>query len=264
MQKALPQVIARPWIAWRVAWRLAAVAVVTLASYLAIHVGRGVLFARRRRADAWGNRVASWWARRVGRLLGMRATVVGRPPSAPFLLVANHLSYADIFLLLGTAGGVFVAKQEIASWPIAGHLCRLVGVVFIDRESKRDVRRVSGRLEEALAAGRGVIVFPEGTTSDGKGLLPFRTSLLAGAAAERLPVHWATLGYSTGDGQPDASDVVCWVGDAPLLPHLRRLVALPGFDARIAFGAEPLVDDDRKRLAARLRQAMAADLAGQR
>lgn len=260
METTHPTVAARPLAALRVAARLGAAALVTLAGWLAIFGGRLALLGRRRRADAWAHRVASWWGRRVGAIFGSRTEVAGAPPPAPFLLVANHLSWIDVPLLLGAAGGTFVAKREIASWPVVGHLCRLIGVVFIDRASRRDVRRVADRVAAGLAAGKGVVVFPEGTTGDGRELLPFRSSLLEVAAARRLPVHWATLAYATDGDLPAASEVVCWTGGAPLLPHALRLLAMPGFRTRVAFGAEPLADGDRKRLTERLRDAMAADL----
>jgi 1-acyl-sn-glycerol-3-phosphate acyltransferase len=244
----------------RVGWRLTAAAALTVAGYLVIVLGRLACVGRRRRADAWSDRVVAAWARRVGRLFGMRCRVVGTPPPAPFLLVANHLSYVDVLALLGAAGGAFVAKREIASWPVVGRLCRLIGVVFIDRTARRDVRRVGVGVEAALAEGRGIAIFPEGTTGDGSALLPFRSSLLEVAAARRLPVYWATLRYGTGDGLPDAAEAICWTGGAALVPHALRLLSLPGFEARVAFGAEPLADDDRKRLTARLREAMAAEL----
>lgn len=261
MQTPRRSVAARLLGALRVAGRFAGAVPLTLGCYLAIVVGRLALTGRPRLADAWGHRVASWWARRLGRLFGMRVEVVGTAPPAPFLLVANHLSYMDVLLLLGAAGGSFVAKREIASWPVIGHLCRLIGVVFIDREARRDVRRAGEQMTAGLAAGRGVFVFPEGTTGDGTAFLPFRSSLLEVAAAGGLPVHWATLRYTTGGGLPDASEAVCWTGGAELMPHAVRLLSLPGFRARVAFGAEPLADDDRKRLTARLREAMAAELA---
>jgi len=245
----------------RVVLRLLAAVWLTLVCYLALVVGR---WARRTgpRKDAWGLRVGSFWCRWLGRVYGWRLEVVGQPPEAPFLLVANHLSYVDILLLGGAAGGNFVAKREIATWPVMGHLARAVGTVFIDREAKRDLVRVSRAMEEALAAGKGMVIFPEGTTSDGAGLLPFKTSLLEVAAAQGRPVPWAVIDYTTGPGLPPASKAVCWTGNVVLMPHVLRLLALPRFNARLTFGAEPVRGEDRKQLARRLRDAMSAQLAG--
>jgi 1-acyl-sn-glycerol-3-phosphate acyltransferase len=241
--------------------RLAAMAWTTVVLYLVLVAGRLLLRANRRRADAWALAVFRRWARWLGRIAGMRAEVLGRPPRAPFLLVSNHLSYVDILLLGGASGGVFVAKQEIASWPVIGPLCRSVGTVFIDRSAKRDLMRVSEQVEGALQDGRAVVLFPEATTSDGSGLLPFRPSLLQVAAADGLPVHWAVIRYATPPAQRPASRAVCWTGGAALVPHALGLLALPRFSARLSFGDAPLADGDRKRLADRLRDAMGQRLA---
>ena len=238
--------------------RVVALAWVTLASDLAV-VGGGLLLGPRRR-HAWNHRVFSAWSRVVGRVLGMRIEVTGTPPRTPYLLVSNHVSYVDIVLLGAAAGGSFVAKQEIDSWPVVGHLCRGVGTVFIDRGAKRDLVRVARAVERAMAAGKGVIVFPEGTTGDGRALLAFKPSLLEVAAAGERPVHWAVVRYATVPPHPPASEAVCWTGGQPLVPHLLHLLAMPGFRAHVHFGGEPVRGDDRKQLARRLREAMAAQL----
>jgi 1-acyl-sn-glycerol-3-phosphate acyltransferase len=242
----------------RVPLRAAGLAAVTVAWYLALVAGRLVLAGRPRRRLAWSQRAFRGWSRRMGRALGMRAEVLGTPPRPPFLLVANHLSYSDVLLLGGAAGGAFVAKREIAGWPVMGHLCRLVGTVFVDREAKRDLVRASGEMEAALAAGIGVVLFPEGGIAGGEELKPFRPPLLQGAVATGRPVHWAVIAYDTPAGAPPAGEAVVWNG--PLLPHVLRLLALPGFRARVRFGDEPVHEPDRKRLATRLHGEMAAAL----
>jgi len=258
LRRALDGLLAVP----RVVLRLAAILGVTLLSNLVLEAGS--LVVGRRRRPAWGHRVFRAWSRWLGRLIGQRVVVTGTPPRAPFLLVSNHLSYVDVLLLGGAASGSFVAKQEIASWPLVGHLCRTVGTVFIDRGAKRDLVRVAREVEAALEEGKGVVVFPEGTTGDGSGLLPFKASLLEVAAAGNRPVWWATVRYETAPHLPPASRVVCWTGGQKLVPHALRLLALPGHRAHVHFGAEPVRDDDRKRLAQRIRQAMAARLSGRR
>jgi 1-acyl-sn-glycerol-3-phosphate acyltransferase len=103
-----------------------------------------------------------------------------------------------------------------------------------------------------------VVFFAEGTTSRGESILPFKPSLLEVAAQSGVPVHYATLAYRTPEGEPPASQAVCWWADAPFTPHALRLLALPRAEARLAFGPGPIVDADRKRLATRLREAMEA------
>jgi 1-acyl-sn-glycerol-3-phosphate acyltransferase len=107
-------------------------------------------------------------------------------------------------------------------------------------------------MQASLDAGVGVVVFPEGTSTDGSGVAPFRTPLFEHAAATGLPVHAAALAFSTPAGSPPAREAVCWWGDMELLPHLAALLRLPSIEARVSFAPEPIVDADRKRLAARL------------
>ncbi|HEX2251928.1 MAG TPA: lysophospholipid acyltransferase family protein [Thermoanaerobaculia bacterium] len=240
----------------RLLLRLAGAVAVTLPLYLALVAGKAGLRLAGRPSVRWESRIFRRWSRGLGRVFGMRREVRGTPPAGPGLLVANHVGYMDILLLGGEVGGVFVAKREIAGWPVLGHLCRQVGVVFVDRGARRDVLRTGGEVERALAAGRRVVLFPEGTTSAGDDLLPFRPSLLEGAAAAGRPVAWAVIRYALPEGSPPPGEVVAWTGGAPLLPHVLRLLTLPGFTGRLDFGSEPVVETDRKRLAHRLREAM--------
>jgi 1-acyl-sn-glycerol-3-phosphate acyltransferase len=244
----------------RVPLRAAGLVAGTLLWYPPLVIGHLVLARLPRRRRAWSQAVFRRWCCLLLRVLGVRVEVAGTPPAPPFLLVANHLSSVDILLLGAVSGGAFVAKREIAGWPVVGHLCRLVGTVFVDREAKRDLVRASGEMEGALAAGSGVVLFPEGGIVDGDELQPFRPGLLAGAVATGRAVHWAALSYATPAGLPAAAESVVWVG--PLMPHVRRLLALPAIRARVVFGDSPVAEPDRKRLATLLHREIAAALAG--
>ena len=189
------------------------------------------------------------WCRGAARIVGLRIDVAGVPPSGPFFLVANHLSYLDVIVLGATVRATFVAKADVAAWPLVGWLGRAVGTAFIDRTRKRDLLRVLPLLEQRLRAGGGVVVFPEGTTGDGSGVLPFRSPLFAAAARAGLPAHAAALTYETPADARHPSEAVCWWGDMEFLPHLLGLLRLPNCTARIAFVRHPIDDTDRKRLA---------------
>lgn len=238
--------------------RVVTAVAVTVPLYLAAAVGSLLLAPWPRRREAWRSRMLRCWARSLVRVLGMRVERSGAPPGAPFLLVANHLSYVDILVLGSELGGTFVTKAEIDRWPVLGSICRAAGMIFVDRTSRRDLVRVRGEIEEKLAAGRGVVLFIEGTTGPGRELLPFRPSLLEGAARDGYPVHWATLSYRTPEGAPPAVDSVCWYGGEGLATHVRRLVRLPRFTATVRFGVASVTERDRKRLADRLRREMEA------
>lgn len=201
------------------------------------------------------------WCRGVTAILGMRVAVVGRPPAAPFFLVSNHLGYLDIVTLGSVLPAVFVSKAEVSGWPVMGLLARGVNTVFVDRGRRRDLTRVNARLDRLLDHAEGVVVFPEGTSTDGAGVLPFRPGLLEPAVRADRPVSHAALAYATGPGEPPAADAVCWWGDMTFGPHFLELLGLAGLEATIRFGGQPLRDVDRRRLAERLHRAVEQDLA---
>lgn len=197
------------------------------------------------------------WSRGAARIVGLRIERSGTPPRGAFLLVANHLSYLDVIVLGASLRATFVAKADVARWPLVGWLCGAVGTVFIDRTRKRDLLRVLPILEQRLAAGGGVVVFPEGTTSDGSRVLPFRSPLFAAAARSGVPAYVATLTYETPHDAPHPSEAVCWWGDMEFLPHLLGLLRLEESTARVTFGRHPIVDTERKRLARTTRSDIA-------
>ncbi len=200
----------------------------------------------------WRDFILRNWGKVLLKLLRVDVEVRGRPPAEGGVVVCNHLSYIDILILGAGVGGSFVAKSEIEGWPIFGRLCHVGEVIFVRRSVKRDIPRVIREIDRRLEAGSPVLIFPEGTSTGGDDVAPFRPSLLAPAAEGRIPVHYAALKYQTFAGDLPARDVVCWWGGMPFGDHIQRLMGLRGFRARIAFGDEPVVDEDRKRLASRL------------
>lgn len=211
-----------------------------------------------RRAQArWRRRVLRAWGGGLAWVLRVRTVVQGTRPAPPFFLVTNHLSYLDIVILSAVTPGRFVAKREVRSWPGFGLLAAVGGSIFIDRTAPRDAVRVIDRLSEAVAGGDGVIVFAEATSSAGYTVLPFRPALLEWAARTGYPVHYASVSYRTPAGSPPAHESVCWWGDMTLGPHLLGLCRLPWIEVTIRFGADPIAEQDRKRLASRLQRAVA-------
>lgn len=204
----------------------------------------------------WKARVFRLSTSLVSRIMGMRVVVTGKPPAAPFVLVSNHLSYVDVILIGSQVRCVFISKAEVEGWPLIGPLVRSVGTLFVDRGAKRDLPLVVRRMEDVLKSGRGVVFFPEGTTSRGANVAPFRPSLLEPAIRSGRPVHYASVTYRSAQRCPPAQRSVCWWGDMKFTPHALQLLAMPGFDARLTFGTEPIQENDRKVLATRLHRAI--------
>lgn len=205
----------------------------------------------------WRQVIFYAWTQSFVQISGMKIKVVGTPPKPPFFLVSNHLSYTDIGALRFAADGVFVAKSEVRSWPVAGPIVRDMGTVFIDRTNRRDIPRAGKEILERLQQGEGVIVFPEGTSTKGETVLPFNSSFLHFAAEGDVPVSYASISYSTEPGQPPASTYVCWWEDISFFAHLWRLFKLPRYTATVVFGESQITNHDRKALAADLRERVA-------
>lgn len=240
----------------RVPWRALRIIVVTLSTSLML-----LLFRPLKRLSPvrylWArNRLFRMWARSFCRIVGMRINVEGEPPDGPFFLIANHLSYLDIPLLGRHLDGAFIAKSDIRGWPLIGLICENADTIYIDRNRKRDVLRIFESFDAARTLGLGVVLFAEGTSGKGDRILPFKTPLLEYAARRDCPVWYATISYHTPEGQPPASQAVCWWGTMGFADHLLRLFRLPHFEATLRFGAEPIHDTDRKALAGKLREAL--------
>ncbi|HPF13168.1 MAG: 1-acyl-sn-glycerol-3-phosphate acyltransferase [Planctomycetes bacterium] len=241
----------------RAAIRIPLLALATLIPLPIMFVGRAVGFLGARRVSSKICHFAiRGWARSCLAIMGVDLRVAGEAPAPPFFLVSNHLSYLDIVVLHATCRARFLSKLEIAHWPVAGWLARLAGTLFIDRTQRRDVARAIPELRDALAAGDGVIIFPEGTSSAGSLVLPFHASLLQVPISLDMPTHWASLAYKTPEGSQPAFWSVCWWGDMPFASHFLKLLTLPRIQADLDFGAPPVEAGDRKALAAALHGAV--------
>jgi 1-acyl-sn-glycerol-3-phosphate acyltransferase len=233
----------------RAAAKLAAFFLTTIPLFGAFLVTRVLLTPFRGVQSRVGGALVSWWARVAASCVGMRVSVEGVAPTPPFFLVANHLSYLDVIALLTRVRGTFLAKSDIAHWPLLGLLARGVGTLFVDRTRKRDLVRISDLLRRELLAGQGIVVFPEATSSSGDAVLPFKPSTFEVPLELGIPVRCAALHYETPAGSEPARTSVCWWGDMKFVPHLWKMAALPNLTARIRFAAEPITGADRKVLA---------------
>lgn len=194
-------------------------------------------------------RIVRLWMSAMARILGVRADVSGPRPTGAFLLVSNHLGFLDVLVIGAAVDVVFVAKSEVKQMPVLGHLASITGTIFIDRTSPRDAIRVSNVIADAVKRGKAVVIFPEGTSTDGRDVLPFKSALLESAARERMPVHHATLQFDRDEGK--------WYGDESFAANFRRLLDVPRVHATLRFGP-PIESADRKELARRLHSAVRA------
>lgn len=202
----------------------------------------------------WRQLIFELWSRGFVRIANCNIEVIGTPPKPPFFLVGNHLGYFDIPVVRSAAKGIYVAKHDIGEWLFLGRMIRNMGTIYVDRARKRDIPRAGEEVMDRLSEGEGVIIFPEGTSSKGDTVLPFNSSFLAFAAQSDVPVSYVSITYRTPHGEPPPSDAICWWDDTPFLTHILRLLSISRFTAILNFGAEPIVNPDRKQLASELRE----------
>lgn len=188
-------------------------------------------------------------ARRLLRVVGVEISLQGAVP-AEGLLVSNHLSYLDILVLGSITPIVFVSKSEVRHWPVLGWLAHQSGTLFIQRGKRSDVARINAQTARVLDSGVLLVLFPEGTSSDGREVLPFKSSLLEPVVGRHHALAVAHLRYRVEDG--NAGEDVCYWGDMTFGTHLLNLLALRRIRASVSFAAVGEAADCRKDLARHL------------
>ncbi|MEZ5605182.1 MAG: lysophospholipid acyltransferase family protein [Burkholderiaceae bacterium] len=173
------------------------------------------------------------------------------------MLLANHVSWLDVFLVLAIAPAHFVAKAEIARWPLLGTLVSRVGTLFIERGKRHAVHRMNRRIAQALGEGRRVAVFAEGTTSDGTRLLPFHGNLVEAALHARAPVVPVGLRYLDGEHRP--TDAAVFIGSMAFVTSLYRVLTASSIVAEV-HPLPPAEGETRQRIAEQSRRAIGARL----
>lgn len=237
----------------RAAWRLVRAVLHALA-------GLGIiLFVFPRRNELQRNAHVQAWALKMLAVLGIALELHGRPPiCGPVLLVANHISWLDILVMHAARHCRFVAKAEVRHWPLIGRLATGGGTLYIERESRRDAMRVVHHMAESLKRGEIVAVFPEGTTSDGRDLLPFHANLIQAAISADAPAQPVALSF-IDSATRKTSLAPCYVGDDTLVRSLWRTLAGPPLTAVVRYGAPRNAGGkSRREWAAELRSAVDA------
>lgn len=202
-------------------------------------------------------RLRQRWSRRLLAILGIELQVGSRPVAPGSLLVANHISWVDIFVINALAPAAFISKAEVRGWPVIGWLAAKSETVFLRRGSRGHARLVNAEIAALLHAGRNVAVFPEGTTTDGSHVLGFHAALLQPAIAAGHPVQPVALSYHAGDGCP--SRAPAYDGDISLGESLAAIIATRRVVARIQPAAPLPAEEasDRRKLAQHARETIA-------
>lgn len=218
------------------------------------------------------------------RLFGIRVTVIGKPiEDRGVLMVANHTSYFDILVLSSVARVSFVARSDVASWPLFGTLAKLQETVFVERTKRSQAGEARDHIHERLVQGDTLVLFPEGTSSDGNRVLPFKSALMGAVEVEvaadaqgcvrHVPVQPVAVTYVGLHGLPMGREfrpLFAWYGDMELVPHLWEAVKTGPIDVVVEFHSPLSVDSkgDRKALAIAaeniVRRSQARALAGAR
>jgi 1-acyl-sn-glycerol-3-phosphate acyltransferase len=168
--------------------------------------------------------------------------VYGIPPSHG-LVVGNHLSYLDVVILGAAMPCCIVSKIEIARWPFFGWAARRGGTIFIDRSSRASTAEVAKKISERLSVPVPILVFPEGTSTDGSVVLRFHSSLFDPVTVAGAPITAVSIRYVFHDGNAERD--LCWFDDSLFLPHIWKALGASGFCAQVIFGESRIYPDRR-------------------
>ena len=205
-----------------------------------------------------------FWSRVLLVILRIRLDARVAPDASPVvgrhgaLMLANHISWADVFVITAMVPVRFVAKAEIARWPLLGRFAAGVGTVFVERGRRHAVAHVNDTVIRRLRGGQGICIFPEGTTTDGTHLLPFHANLVQAAIDAPSPVVPLALQYRR-DGRPTVAPA--FIGEMTLVASIWNIVSTPGLSAHLTW--LPSLDSagrTRHALGAAARDAIAATL----
>jgi 1-acyl-sn-glycerol-3-phosphate acyltransferase len=215
----------------------------------------------------WGF-IATRYYRVLCRILGIGIRIEGQPiRDHAVLFVSNHVSWADILIIGSIMPVAFVSKAEVGNWPLVGTTARLQRTVFVDRSRRQQTGDAIADMVSRLADGVSVVLFAEGTSSDGNRVLPFRSALIgavreAGARAEGgVLIQPMSISYTSLHGIPlgrQHRPFIAWYGDTDFMPHFKSFLARGAFNAVVSYG-EPIAADastDRKALTRELQSAV--------
>jgi len=237
-------------------YRIIFILLFTISIYLVMMSGIALFGFVTKTAVGWRGWILRRWAKGMAWIVGMKIKTIGTPPKPPFYLVSNHVGYMDVIAYLTKLPCIFVSRGDLKKWPVIGFFAWSVNTLFISRKHKKDVIRINKLIEKAMTNQEGLVVFPEGGTTNGASISPFKPPLLEYPAKKELPVSYASVTYKTPQTEKPAHLAVCWWGQAPFFTHFFQLFGMPEFEATIIFGETKIQDNDRKTLAKKLWKAI--------
>ena len=200
------------------------------------------------------------WAMQLLRIWGIDLDVRGQPVvSGPALLVCNHISWLDIVVIHATRHCRFVSKSELKNWPLVGMLATGAGTLYIHRAQRKDAMRMVKDMAQSLRDGDVLGVFPEGTTGDGIGMLPFHANLLQAAISAEVPIQPVALQFiDASTGSPSLAP--CYHAQDTLISSLWRTLCAPPLLAQVRYGAVQMAQGRSRRTWAQDLRETIADL----
>ena len=202
-----------------------------------------------------------YYHRLLCRIIGIKIEIEGDVPKHG-LVISNHISWTDIPVLSAACPLTFIAKREVSHWPLFGWLAHLQGCEFVNRESRQSTKSSIVRLKQRLAKGETLVLFPEGTSGTGRGLLPFKSAYFGAVENTDISIILATIYYTAQQGLPLTQRQwanVSWTGDQSLLPNLWHMLRHSPLTVKVIF--QPLTKiQDRKHTARAAEQAIRSNL----
>ncbi|OIQ84098.1 1-acyl-sn-glycerol-3-phosphate acyltransferase [mine drainage metagenome] len=230
---------------------------------LLLHVSQGVLTAAillPRLSHAQRQQRIQRWSAKTIAILNVRVAVYGQLPPATrhsMLFIANHISWIDIWAILQVQPVSFVAKSEVRNWPVIGWLAQKTGTLFIERTRRQDTGRAASSMEQELRAGKCLCLFPEGTTTNGTELRPFKTGLLQSAINAEVMVSPIAIRYPNPDGSTNT--VIAYYGDVTMMQSLHAILRQREIMVELHFlPPVPALGQERRQLSSQARDAISS------
>jgi 1-acyl-sn-glycerol-3-phosphate acyltransferase len=231
-----------------------------------LHLSWGMvlgLWLRLRQGEHWhqrrsGQATICRWTQQLNRILGLHCHVSGKPSTKPALLVANHISWLEIIALGSLQPTRFLAKDDVRRWPLIGALAAIGGTLFIHRHSNSALRRTQTEVAQALRAGQRVLIFPEGTTTDGQQVKRFHSGLFEAARSAHCTIQPIAIRYSRGN---EVDRLAPFIDDDAFIPHLWHILQRGNTHITVHFCAPLPRLESRQQLAQRSRESIVVALA---